>query len=328
MPNYCNNGLEIIINHESPELRKVAHSEVVKLIDGSLENRFKTIQVKLQKIALAGAAGLLKPHSTIDSDAFNFLNAKTNNIFYTSERRNTGSSIAYTEFLLGITTLSVNSSNFDYFDDLYDRVGIHNVFWGDIPQVIRTKMKSLIRGCGFDFGIGYRCNPEVYWSHNAFEKINESQQGELDFKMLTSIPVDSIINGFNGQFFSKKGISTIKSGYDFNCSHFGVKWESVWVDNTNELIENEDEIVLKFSTAWNQPNGLPELIKNYLVEKLNKKMNTDIDESLVDINLYFAEPGCAFQGINDDIWDYTINWTDDDDDEESNLDEKISNMIW
>ncbi|MEZ8198397.1 DUF1281 domain-containing protein [Vibrio splendidus] len=328
MPNYCNNGLEIIINHENPELHKVVHSEVVKLIDGSLENRFKTIQVKLQKIALAGAAGLLKPHSSINVDEFNYLNAKTHNMFDTSERRNTGSSIAYTEFLLAIAKLSVNSSNFDYFDELYERVGIHNVFWGDIPQGIRTKMKSLIRGCGFDFGIGFRSNPEVYWSHNAFEKINESQHGELDFKMLTSIPVDSMINGFNGQFFSKKGITTIQSGYNFNCSHFGVKWENVWVDNTNELIEGEEHLVLKFATAWNQPNGLPELIKNYLVEKLNKKMNTEFDESIVDINLYFAEPGCAFQGINDDIWDYTINWTDEDEDEDDNLDERISNMIW
>ena len=331
MPNYCNNGLELLIKNDCPEIRNAVHSEIVKLINGSLINRFETIQIKLRKIALAGAAGLLKPHQSIDIDTFNYLNEKTNHIFNTSERRNSDSSIAYTEFLNAITSVKVSPNNFDYWDDLYNRVGIHSIYWGDIPRNTRAKMKALIKYCGYDYGIGFRGNPEVYWSHNALERVNESKAGMLDFKMLTSIPVDTIVNGFNGYFFCKKGrtaIQSVQSGYDFNCTHFGVKWEIVSVDNTNDLIEDSTEMVLKFSTPWNEPNGLPSLVREYLVEKVNSTLNTNFDESIIEVNLYFSEPGCAFQGINDDVWEYNIDWNDEGEEYQDNLDERIYDKLW
>ncbi|MGR5448530.1 hypothetical protein ACP3V3_01855 [Vibrio sp. PNB22_3_1] len=307
MANYCNNALEVDSTSEA------AQAIVNSLFDGTYVNRTDEIIQKLQKIALAGMSGLLHPHSDTPVEVLTASHELNPNLV-SATPRNDDKCLAYSEFLhkLNIGTLSFES--YDTLNKLFERTGLGNLWWGDIPRHQRMKIKAHFNRCRYDFAkSAQHYNIEKWWSQPNKPK-NESEAGILDIRAISELPIKSLINGFNGHLLNTG------SNYQLLLHIMNTKTYKIDV----EPLENGNWY---FSTAWSPAKGLIEAIPLYVGKKLGMSVEMISENPPAEVNLYFYEPGNAFQGINDESWSYTETYDEETDEFHSNLDDDILNAF-
>lgn len=275
MPNWCNNSL--IINCKNSDEQRIVDS----LFDASATNRVCELTYKLRKILLAGLSGVLCPSKSVDEALLEKL-SNLHPLFLTDKRIDCESSQAYDEFLELMASGHIYHTTYEAIDSVYRRTGLDNLWWGDICTKKRKKMKSLWKKCGFDYATkGYKQALDEWFVCSGLA-LHPTPEHCIDLRILTPLPIDVMVNGFNG--------SLLNCGrtYNFYIDKLGTKWPGIEIElaHTNQYI---------FSTAWSPVTPIIELIPEYVAGLLGKNE----DALTLSCDLYFYEPGAAFQGIND-----------------------------
>ena len=298
MANWCANALEIQCANNDVEL------VIEKLFNGEFVNRTNEITVKMQKILLAGIAGILVPH--VDTPPLLIQQvAALNKDLFTDKRENSEKAKAYSRFLKELMDGTLSPANYEPLDSLYQQTKLGQLWWGDIPKVRRLKLKELWRRCSLDFSGKFRSDISRWWSQSNEIK-NTSKGGVVDMRVLAELPLKIMVNGFNGDALR------CTNTYYLYGNEFGTKCSIL---NVNKL-ENGN---YSFDTPWSPPLGMLELLPQFVATQLNLSLNEVIDGGLVTANLYYFEGGNCFQGINEDSFSFFEAW-----DEESNT--SSSNM--
>ncbi len=299
MPNYCTNLLHI--STDNVEVQKA----ITSLLNGSILNRHREMYYKIRKIFLAGASGMLVPHSSVDERIYNQA-IKKSSLLKTPRRMNTQSSLAYSEFLGLFVGGALSAFNYETIDRIYKNSGVHHIYFGDIPTEKRKKIKALWASCKYDYSGYFRTETvDKWWSHKSLVWDSTVKEGTLDFKILSQTPVHIIVNGFNAHFMPDS-----MSEYNFNVSTYGTKWEIVEIDNNPHWI-NKDSIYIRFDTAWSPALPLVDIVKDYLTRIL--ELDQPYVEEEVAVHLGYFEAGCAFQGIDHFCCEYTVEYDEETD---------------
>ncbi len=294
MPNWCSNALYVRGNTDE------AQNVIDSLLDGSIEDRTREMTYKLRKMLLAGLSGLLHPHTSTPPELLEAV-GQLNPALVVSSRRNSLESLAYTEFLLELVDGVITPERYSHINRIYDKSNLGNVWYGDIPKPIRKKMAHMWRTCQYDFAGMFNRNIATWWSKPRVWQ-PEQTVSHFNIQLMHELPVCVMVNGFNG------GLLSCSTEYGFNCDVIGIKWTTLDI----EVIENGNWV---FDTPWSPPIGLLDAIPKYVA----KQLGAEPDSELVDITLYYYESGCAFQGINDEVFEYICDYDDESDEWTSNL---------
>ena len=294
MPNWCSNS----ISYTCGDNEELVVFE--SLINGSVVNRIDNVTSKLRKILLAGLVGVLKPTLNLTKSTED--KAKTlNPNLIAHGRGNSAQSKAYDDFLDFLVNREISSFNYHEIDLLFVRTGVCDLHWGDIPKNKRKQLKSYWRNCSYDFTGAFRADIS-YWWITADLPENYINENELDIRLLAELPAKVMVNGFNG------GILNCGTTYNLYCGQLGSKWPQIDMFE----IENGNYV---FDTAWSPVIPIVHLLPSYIAKKLSKPE----EELSFDCNLYYYEPGCAFQGVNDDVSDFTSTYDEETDSYEENF---------
>lgn len=289
MPNWCSNAL--VAHSDCNEEQLVLES----ILAGNIENRTEEMTNKLVKLAFAGIGGLLYPSEDIDQELVEEI-AKFNPELISDRRGSDERSRAYSDFLTLLARGNVSVSTYATIDSIYDRAGIGRIWWGDINKTARCKIKAAFNRLSFDL-VGWINTVTVadWWvSANVYK--NTSRPNVLDMRLLDEIPARVLVNGFNGKFLN------CDSGYNYNINRYGTKWP-VFEIYQNRIGNYE------FSTAWSPAVPLIYLLPEFIARTLGK----NIDDAMAEIDLFYYEPGCCFQGHNDES--ESLNTVGDEDEE-------------
>ena len=274
MPNWCSNALSVSSSNNDEQLH------IESLFNGEFINRTDEITTKLRKILLAGIGGLLHPSKNIESSVFDAA-VELHGGLATKIRRNDERSQAYSEFLNILVNGSIIPSDYEALDALYKRTGLDKLWWGDISKEKRDVIKAVWKHCSYDFSVRLNSDISTWWTKASLYK-NTSEADVLDMRFLTSLPVNVMVNGFNGK------ILNCDRTYNWYTNNLGTKWPVF------EIYQNHNGNYI-FSTAWSPVLPITYLLPSFIGKSLNK----DVDDLNVSCDLYFYESGCAFQGIND-----------------------------
>lgn len=298
MPNWCANALKIQCG--TTEVQNVVDS----LFSGELVNRTDEISFKMRKVLLAGIAGILVPHTNTSVKLIEAAGKLHINLL-TDRRESSERAIAYTQFLEQLVDGVLSLESYEILDSIYSKTGLGNCWWGDIPKSYRLKLKEEWKKCSFDYADLSNSDISRWWSKpNGIR--NSSLENVLDLRILTDLPLKTMINGFNGNLLN------CGSTYFLFCDVFGTKWPVFKVT----LLENGN---YSFDTAWSPISPINDLLPEFVANQLNIDLDKVFDESLVTSNLYFYEAGCAFQGINNETYSYSEEWDEDENEYISDL---------
>jgi hypothetical protein len=286
MPNWCSNALSISTNNDDEKLH------VDSLFNGKLVNRTDEITTKLRKILLAGVGGILHPSSDIASNVLEDA-VKLHGGLATNKRSDDERSKAYSEFLGILVSGFITPANYDILDTLYQRTKLSNLWWGDISKEKRNKIKAVWKSCSFDFSENFKSDISNWWITADLYK-NTSKVDMLDMRILARLPAHIMINGFNGKILS------CESSYNFYTRNLGTKWPilDVQLNKVNNYV---------FDTAWSPARPIIYLLPRFVAQVVKKP----IDDLDLSCNLFYFEPGCAFQGINDDVSEFNCGFNED-----------------
>ncbi|CCO44216.1 hypothetical protein VIBNISOn1_1050042 [Vibrio nigripulchritudo SOn1] len=294
MPNWCSNAL--FISGTTDEAQKVIDS----LLDGSIELRTNEMVYKMRKMFLSGVTGLLVPHTTTEQkllDEVGLLHPNLNS----QSRSSSPESLAYTEFLYELCHGNITPENYEHINRIYLASRLGQKWYGDIPKPIRKRLRAVWKTCRYDYSGMFKVDISAWWSKpNVWEP--QQQPEILDLQLLVELPIKVMVNGFNG------GLLRCSTEYDFNCHHIGIKWTELEVT----ILENGN---WSFDTPWSPPHSIIELLPRFV----EKQLSSNDGEELVDITLYYYEAGCAFQGIDHDVYAYIEHYDEDGEQYSSNM---------
>lgn len=219
------------------------------------------------KLFLAGVGGLLKPTKPM---IFELYPSLIQGVGVTTPQND-----AFTQFvemLLPETTLDEKTCQ--RLIDLYERSGLKQRYWGDLPKTARMVTAPLLKESAFDWcpTLMWRLPLDIAWAKLDVPSLQDNTSG---FSLNALLPPKLLVelNGFNGHLFTHT--AQVLSAFTDNCDRLGTKWERVDID---ELDEN----ILEFDTTWS-PAFPP------IAELARRYPNSTITH-------YFCECGCAFCG--------------------------------
>lgn len=286
MPNWCNNALDIYSSNTDEK------NIINSLFDGTLENRTQEMRNKLRKILLAGIGGVLVPSVDIEADVLREAGDLHQGLL-TNKRSSSEASIAYTEFLGQLVDGTISPSQYDTLDSMYQRTGLKNLWWGDIPKSKRNKIKPTWKKGSYDFTDKFGADISLWWlKADLYENTSTSEY--FDMQLIANLPINIMVNGFNG------AVLNCASELDWNVNNLGSKWQ-VFEFSMNAVGN------YIFGTAWSPVTPITHLIPEFVAKSLGK----DVEELDVECDLYFYETGCAFQGVNDET--FVLEFEEDDD---------------
>lgn len=281
MPNWCSNALEISLGTEEERFH------VESLFDGKFINRTDEITSKLRKILLAGIGGVLHPSKDVTHDVLDAA-VKLHSGLSTSIRCSDERSQAYTQFLNTLVNGSISPSNYEELDDLYKRTGLDKLWWGDISKEKRNKIRAVWKRCHYDFSGGFDTDISSWWSKADLYK-NTSEAKVLDMRVLVPLRANVLVNGLNGKLLNCFSTHVwYRENLGTTCPVFKV-YPS---DNGNYI----------FSTPWKPATPVIDMIPSFLANATGKHE----DDLCTSCTLYYYEPGCAFQGINEETEELTF----------------------
>lgn len=282
MPNWCANAVEVSSNNAQEQ------AIIDSLFNGTVVNRTEEMITKLRKIYLAGLAGILSSRTATADQVLDSAFSLSPNIA-TTARMNNDAGDAYSDFLGFMVEGVISPSTYADIDKIYARTGLGSLWWGDIPAAKRKAIKAIWPHYAYDYTGRYYSDVSAWWMTASVER-NQSEEGKLDMRLLTEIPVKSaiLVDLVNGR----------------SSRHDLYQWVSTALSVSGGLVKTrlEDNGNYTFDTPNRPARSLSHLIPAYIANALNAD-ECDLD---VGCTVFFYEPGNAFQGIDDTTMDLTF----------------------